>query len=338
MQVAEHADLRAFNSLRVAARARYLVRLTEAGQIPELLELRQHHALPLLVLGDGSNVLFRSDFDGLVAVVAWRGIEVLEESADTALVRVAAGENWHQLVRQLLSRGLYGLENLSLIPGTTGAAPVQNIGAYGMELCQHFDSLQAVRTDNGDSERFDHERCQFGYRSSIFKNSPRDRYLITSVALELSKHNQPLLTYPGLRQELGDLPVERIDATAVSDAVCRIRTRKLPDPTTLGNAGSFFKNPVVTSAALDGLLDSFPHLPHWQQANGEYKLSAAWMIETCGWRGYRRGDTGVHNQHALVVCNYGSASGADIWALACDIRASVEQAFGIRMEPEPRVI
>jgi UDP-N-acetylmuramate dehydrogenase len=367
LHVEDGASLKALNSFGVEARAHRLLRLSRVEDLDEALAALAS-AQRRLVLGGGSNVLFAGDFDGSVLHVALRGRCLVEESGDEVVVEAAAGENWHDFVDWTLAQGLSGLENLSLIPGTVGASPIQNIGAYGVEMCERFESLAAVDLVSGESGRFTRAECRFGYRDSIFKHAEGAQRLILSVRYRLSRSFQPRLDYGELRAELerecgaagtdahGDAnptphasarsdarPSPRLDARAVARAVIAIRRRKLPDPAVLGNAGSFFRNPVVGPAEAAAVAAEHPGIPHWPANPGaglsqSIKLSAGWMIERCGWKGFREGDAGVHERHALVLVNYGAASGAQMLALAERIRESVALRFGVQLEPEPAIV
>ncbi|HKT32888.1 MAG TPA: UDP-N-acetylmuramate dehydrogenase [Gammaproteobacteria bacterium] len=331
-----NASLLKHNTFRVPARAVWLAEVNNADALPELLALPEVRGKPLLVLGDGSNVLFTRDFDGLVIIVAAHGIEILEDDGASVRIHASAGENWNGLVRWTLSQDLCGLENLSLIPGRVGAAPIQNIGAYGAELAETLVSVEAFDRTMGKSARLTREQCGFRYRDSIFKQQP-ERWIITSVELRLH-HSAPLkLDYAGVREELAAMGIAQPTATNVADAVCRLRLRKLPDPAVIGNAGSFFKNPIVSNGEAEKLQVAHPGLPVFNAPDGK-KLSAAWLIERCGWKGRRDGDAGVSEKHALVLVNHGKATGAQIWLLAQRIRDSVQGRFGITLEPEPRVL
>ncbi|MFZ5466666.1 MAG: UDP-N-acetylmuramate dehydrogenase [Pseudomonadota bacterium] len=336
MHIEEHASLREHNTFRVQARARYLVTLESLEDIPALLADSRFQCLPRLILGGGSNILFRADVPGVVAQVALRGIELLDEDGSHRLVRAAAGENWHDFVRWTVGQGWPGLENLSLIPGTVGAAPVQNIGAYGVELADVCEAAEAVDLGTGESRVFDRAACRFAYRDSLFKQQA-GRWLITSVTFRLPKVFAPRLDYPGVREALGDVEPTPL---AVSDAICAVRRAKLPGlaPGEPGSAGSFFKNPLVPAGQAEALRASFLALPAWLQPDGRVKLSAAWLIEQCGWKGRRDGDAGVYAKHALVLVNHGRATGAQLWALAEEVRSSVRQRFGVDLEPEPIVL
>lgn len=328
-------SLAPLTTLGLEARAREIQTLTHEDDVRGWLEATFHAGMPRLVLGGGSNVVFTRDFPGSVGVVAVPGIEHLGSCERFHYVQAGGGVNWHELVTWTLERDLPGLENLSLIPGSVGAAPMQNIGAYGVELHERFESLEAIDLETGERHLFEREACAFGYRDSRFKREP-DRWLILRVMLRLPREWEPRLEYAGLREAVeagGDGP----DARAISRAVCRIRSSKLPDPDRLGNVGSFFKNPVVSTATRDRLLSEVPDMPFWP-AEGGAKLSAGWLIESCGWKGRRHGRAGVHEDHALVLVNHGGATGREVRELAEAIRASVAERFDIDLEPEPRIL
>ncbi|MFN2301997.1 MAG: UDP-N-acetylmuramate dehydrogenase, partial [Gammaproteobacteria bacterium] len=313
----ENAPLAARTTFRVPAHAAWLAEVRDAGAMPEVLALPQ--AAPgVLVLGEGSNILFTRDFDGLVVHPDIRGIEVLADGA----VRAGAAENWHAFVRWTLARGYAGLENLALIPGTVGAAPIQNIGAYGTELEEFVSAVHAYDRVARAQCELSRDACAFSYRDSVFKQQ-RDRYIVTAVEFRLPRERAPVLDYAGVRDELAAMGVAAPSPTDVADAVERLRRRKLPDPAEVGNAGSFFKNPVVAAEAAERLAAAFPEMPMW---NG--KLSAAWLLEQCGFKGARDGDAGFSERHALVLVNHGSATGAQLWALAQRAQAEVKQKFG----------
>jgi UDP-N-acetylmuramate dehydrogenase len=342
LRIEEAASLKRLNSFGVEARARRLLVLSQEETLDEALAALAGEQR-MLVLGGGSNLLLARDFEGTVLRVALRGRKILEERGDEVLVEAGAGESWHDFVGWTLTRGLSGLENLSLIPGTVGASPIQNIGAYGVEMCEQFDSLTAIDLQSGRRRRFETADCRFGYRDSIFKHPEGARCLILSVRFRLSRQFQPRLDYGELRAELGAQGTSAgpLDARRVAEAVIAIRRRKLPDPEQLGNAGSFFRNPIVDAGRAQALALQHPGLPCYQadMANsGQVKLSAGWMIEQCGWKGYRDGDAAVHERHALVLVNHGSASGAQLLALAERIRESVAQRFGLLLEPEPTIV
>ena len=323
--------LASLNTFRVAANAGQLVTLEDARDLANLRFDPERD----LVLGDGSNVLLASDVPGTVWLNRIMGRSLGETRGDQVAVTVGAGEPWHGVVRWTLDAGLSGLENLSLIPGRCGAAPMQNIGAYGVELADYLEAVDAWDWEAGSMVRIPREACDFAYRDSRFKSREPDRWLITRLHLTLDTRFKPRLDYQGLEAALGDtVPT----AKTVSDAVIRLRQAKLPDPARLGNAGSFFKNPVLNSDTAERLRSTAPSAPLYPLGNDQFKTSAAWLIEACGWKGRRRGDAGVSAQHALVLVNHGSATGGELLALAEAIQSDVQQRFHISLEPEPRII
>lgn len=335
-RITADARLNTRNTFGVHALAPQLVEVTDAAAVPEVFA----RVLPptTLVLGGGSNLLFAGDAPGAVLLLAARGIGIIEEGAQ-AVVRADAGAAWHDLVLWTLERGLTGLENLALIPGTVGAAPIQNIGAYGVEVREHVHRVEAFDRSTGRFVRLDAQACEFAYRDSRFKRDP-DRYLVTAVELVLPRAFQPRLGYAGIEEELRAMGVEGApQASQVAQAIIRIRRRKLPDPARLGNAGSFFKNPVVPLQVAADLHAAHPDMPLFRGASEHSrKLSAAWLIDQCGWKGHREGDAGVAPTHALVLVNYGRATGAQLLDLARRIAASVQARFGVTLEPEPRIV
>jgi len=332
----ENAPLGALNTLRVAARARWLAELRDAAALPALLATAAAQG-PLLVLGEGSNVLFAADYPGLVLRPLCTGLQLLEDDGEAATVRAGAGVGWDALVEWTLARGLGGLENLALIPGLVGAAPIQNIGAYGVEVGESIAGVEAWDRQAGCSVRLARRECAFGYRDSVFRRDP-DRWIVTAVELRLSRRAPLRLDYAGVREELAAMGAPDPTALQVATAVRRLRRRKLPDPALIGNAGSFFKNPVVDASLAGRLREEWPDVPVHPAGATRCKLSAAWLIERCGWRGHREGDAGISAQHALVLVNHGDASGAQLLALARRVAQSVEARFGVRLEPEPRIV
>ncbi|EIM03894.1 UDP-N-acetylmuramate dehydrogenase [Rhodanobacter denitrificans] len=332
----ENASLAARNTLRVDARARLLAEIRDAAKLPELLDFPAVRSGRLLVLGEGSNVLFTGDFDGTVLAMATRGVQV-ESDGDGARIAVAAGERWDDFVRWTLGQGYAGLENLILIPGTVGAAPIQNIGAYGCEVAEFIDSVEAWDTHERQVATLDRAACAFAYRDSLFKHEP-GRHVVTAVRFVLPR-SRPLRTdYAGIDEELARMGVDRPAPFHVAEAVMRLRLRKLPDPAVIGNAGSFFKNPIVDAALANALQREHPGLAAWPQPDGRSKLSAAWLIEKAGFKGLREGDAGISNRHALVLVNHGHATGPQLWALAQQVMHGVRERFGVQLEPEPVVI
>ena len=332
----EDVDLAPLNTLRVAARARWFAAVHDADAIPRVLD---HAAArgPVLVLGEGSNVLFAADFPGLVLQPRFSRVRILADDGVTALVRAEAGAGWDGFVDWTLARGLAGLENLALIPGHVGAAPIQNIGAYGVEVAEATGCVEAWDRERGRSDRLERAQCGFGYRDSAFRREPA-RWIVTAVEFRLSRAAALRLDYAGVREELSAAGVTEPTPAQVAGAVRRLRRRKLPDPAVIGNAGSFFKNPVVDAALAARVCADDPDAPVYPAGEGLRKLSAARLIERCGWRGHRAGDAGISAQHALVLVNHGGASGAELLALARHVAGSVEERFGIRLEPEPRIV
>ncbi|AMG89982.2 UDP-N-acetylenolpyruvoylglucosamine reductase [Bordetella bronchiseptica RB50] len=329
-------DLRCFNTLGLASHAPAFVALTEPSQLPALSALAPRFR-QLVVLGGGSNVVLPASIDGLVAQVRLPGVRLVGQCADAWVVEAAAGENWHGFVTVCVDNGWDGLENLALIPGTVGAAPVQNIGAYGVELADRFHSLTAWDVKGGRWVEMGAAECRFAYRDSFFKHQEPGAWVIGSVRFALPRPWQPVLDYPDLQRHAaldGAAPTAR----AVYDAVCAIRRAKLPDPAVVGNAGSFFKNPLVDAGTRQALLGRFPGLVSYPQPDGRYKLAAGWLIDQCGWKGRQLGAAGVHDRQALVLVNRGGAQAHDIMALAAAIQGDVERRYGVRLEPEPVVV
>jgi UDP-N-acetylmuramate dehydrogenase len=310
------------------------------GSVAELQSLLQDPGLDkesLLVLGGGSNILFTRDFAGTVLHNRIQGMEVIGENDDEALVRAGGGVVWHELVLFAIEKGLGGIENLSLIPGTVGAAPLQNIGAYGVELKDVFHSLEAVDVQSGEVKTFGPQDCQFGYRESVFKKALKGRYIITHVTLKLSKKPVFNTSYGAIRDTLAAMQVPEVTLQALSAAVCHIRQSKLPDPAVIGNAGSFFKNPEISPEAFASLKARFPDLPSYPAPHHQVKVPAGWLIERAGWKGKKFDHYGVHKDQALVLVNYGGAQGDQIRALAQDIIRSVQETFGITLTPEVNI-
>ncbi len=331
-----------FNTFGIAARARRFVRIESLDELQALQASPDWDDGPRLLLGGGSNVVFTRDFDGLVVHLATRGHRLLGHDGNDRLVAVEAGESWDGFVRTSLAAGWPGLENLALIPGSVGAAPVQNIGAYGVELAERFAWLDALDVDSGRLRRLDRDACGFGYRDSVFKRELRDRVVIVRVVFRLPTDWEPRIGYADLANRLRDGGSDRPTAATIADLVTAIRRAKLPDPAVTGNAGSFFKNPIVDAMTRDSLLDEEAGLVAHVQPDGRYKLAAAWLIERCGWRGRSldgsAGRAAVDDRHALVLVNRGGATGGEVMALAAAIQDSVGERFGIRLEPEPLIV
>ena len=337
-QLIENASLQARNTFGVHARTPWLLKLDDAVALPEALALPQLQGVAPLVLGSGSNILFAGDAPVPVLVLTAAAIGLLAERDGIASIRVDAGVPWHDLVQWTLEQGLMGFENLALIPGTTGAAPIQNIGAYGTEVGEFITCVEVFDREAGAMARIGHEQCGFAYRDSVFKRGG-GRYVVVAVEFALPRQRALRVGYAGIGEELVSMGVTRPTFRDVAAAVIRLRRRKLPDPQVIGNAGSFFKNPIVDAAVAEQLQAQFPRLPVYPGARaGTRKLSAAWLIEACGWKGYREGDAGVAASHALVLVNHGGASGAQLLALARRIADSVHERFGVALEPEPRIV
>ena len=335
MKVRENPSLRGLNTFGIKASASLGIDIETEE---DLLTIPAFNPGKDLVLGGGSNIILVDNIPGTVYLNRIKGIDVVGDSGDSCLVEVGAGESWHGLVQWALDHDLSGLENLSLIPGCAGAAPIQNIGAYGVELESVLARVSCWDWQTASWRSFEREDCGFGYRDSRFKSLEPDRYLITSIRLKLSRHFKPQLSYSGLQEELQRAGADNPSARDISGAVIRLRQNKLPDPQTHGNAGSFFKNPVVTDERAETLKSRHAALPAWELDGGEFKLSAAWMIEQCGLKGTAVGGAAVSRQHALVLVNEGSATGRDVAKLAEMIRARVSDTFGVELESEPRLV
>jgi UDP-N-acetylmuramate dehydrogenase len=333
-----NAPLRGMNTFGVDATAAWLLTVHDPAAMAEALAEPRIAGLPLMCIGEGSNLLLVSDLEGVALRQASHAVRVLADDGGSALVRADAGHGWDALVDWSLGRRLSGLENLALIPGLAGAAPIQNIGAYGTEVDEFVEAVETWDRVSGRPVRLPRAECGFTYRDSRFKHEP-DRWIVTAIELKLPRERQLRLDYPGVREELGSLDMAEPGPADVAEAVRRIRRRKIPDPAEIGNAGSFFKNPIVPRQVAEALVASNAGLPTYPaDAPERRKLSAAWMIEACGWRGYRDGEAGVSSRHALVLVNHGNATGAQILSLAQRVAASVHARFGVRLVPEPRII
>jgi UDP-N-acetylmuramate dehydrogenase len=328
-------SLESCNTFGIAARARCYLRIGSVAELAAALADPVLAAMPRLLLGGGSNIVLTGDFDGLVLHMAVKGRELLGQRGEHTLVRAAAGENWHGFVQWTLAQGLGGLENMALIPGTVGAAPIQNIGAYGVELKDVFHSLTVYELASGQLRSMDAAQCRFGYRDSVFKHLDGAGLVIVDVTFALPTAWQPNLRYAELAQAVAQAGLDAPSAAEVGEVVVAIRRRKLPDPAVIGNAGSFFKNPVVSSARCEQLLAAFPALVHHAQADGTEKLAAGWLIDQCGWKGRSLGAAGVYPKQALVLVNNGGATGQEVLALARAIEDDVRQRYGVTLEPEP---
>ncbi|QRN55905.1 UDP-N-acetylmuramate dehydrogenase [Dyella caseinilytica] len=332
----ENASLTTRNTFRVNVRAKLLAEIRDATKLPELLDFPAIRNSRLLVLGEGSNILLTGDVDGTVLAMETRGVHV-EQDGDIARIAVAAGERWDDFVRWTLGQGFAGLENLILIPGTVGAAPIQNIGAYGTEVAEFIESVEAWDRMERRVVTLDRKACAFAYRDSLFKHVP-DRFIVTAVRFALPRQHALRLDYAGIREELERMGVDRPAPFHVAEAVVHLRTKKLPDPAVIGNAGSFFKNPIVDAPQGEALKREHAGLVAWPGNDARWKLSAAWLIEAAGFKGERDGDAGISNRHALVLVNHGKATGQELWTFAQRVIDGVQARFGVRLEPEPMVI
>ncbi len=335
MKIKNNYSLKKYNSFGIDVNSQYFTVIKNDNDIDDLLVWRQQSKQPLLLVGGGSNILFKNNFLGLTAIIETKGIELIKEDGEYYYVKAASGENWHQFVRWTVENGYAGLENLSLIPGTVGAAPMQNIGAYGVELADCLYDLEAIELNTGRAKIFTQEECQFGYRDSYFKSVAFDKYLIKNITVKLSKKPQWNINYSGIKESLEG---QALTALNISNSIISLRQSKLPDPNIIGNAGSFFKNPILKEQQWQELKQKHPTLSGYPQKDGSIKTSAAWLIDQCGWKGKRQGDAGIYEKHALVLVNHNKATGEEIWALAEDIIASVNNKFGIKLEAEPRII
>ncbi len=329
--------MKPYNTFGIDARARYFGKFESIETLMILLTKNQKPKTKNLILGGGSNILFTHDYDGLVLKNELMGIEELHEDPEYIYVRAAAGENWHRFVMHCIDRNWAGLENLSLIPGNVGASPMQNIGAYGVELREVFWNLEAFHLGEKKVHTFTENDCEFGYRESVFKKKYKDQFVILSVTFRLRKHPIFHTSYGAVQQELERMGVKELSIKAISQAVINIRSSKLPDPNEIGNAGSFFKNPSIPAAEFKNLKSKFTNIIGYENADGTVKLAAGWLIEQCGWKGYRKGDAGVHAKQALVLVNYGNAKGDEVYEISEKILKDVRKKFGVTLEREVNI-
>lgn len=334
----ENIDLYSFNTFALHATARYFTAIRTIDELKSLIHLPEWISHPKFILGGGSNILLTKNYEGLVVKNEIKGISRVAEDDNHVLLKVGAGENWHDFVLYCINQGYGGIENLSLIPGTVGAAPIQNIGAYGVELKDLFCELEAVRLSDGVVDIFKHDDCQFGYRDSVFKSKFKNQYTITTVTLRLQK--KPIFNthYEALGSFLEKAQTKPLTLKAISDAVIQIRQSKLPDPKQIGNAGSFFKNPVISKDHFLKIKHNHSTIPHFSDSPDLVKIPAGWLIEQCGWKGMRLGEVGVYDKQALVLVNFGNGTGSAIYDLALQIQASVYDRFEIQLTPEVNII
>ncbi len=354
MEIVKNYDLKSLNTFGVNASAKFFTVVEKEPDISELFASDEFNNNEKLFLGGGSNILFTKDFNGIVILNKLKGIEILEENFESVIVKSMGGEIWHDLVSFAVARGYWGIENLSLIPGTVGAAPMQNIGAYGVELKDTLESVEAYEIETGEKKIFNKIECEFGYRDSIFKNKLKEKYFISAITLRLNKIPSPNISYKVLKEYLKENNIGPESIQAISNAVMVIRRSKLPDPKEIGNAGSFFKNVYISEEKLKELVGQYPEMPYFREENktspltpllkeergkiNMIKIPAGWLIEKMGWKGHRVGNVGVHEKQALVLVNYGGASGEEIKNLAEVIIASVYSEFGLTLVPEVNLI
>jgi UDP-N-acetylmuramate dehydrogenase len=337
MQIFQNYPLKKYNTFGIAAVAKYFATFSSTGELEEVLKNKKNISLKM-ILGGGSNVLFTKDFNGLILKNEIQGIKMIHEDDKYYYLKAGAGVRWHEFVMHCVNNNFGGVENLSLIPGNAGASPMQNIGAYGVEIKDVFFEMEAFHLEEKRIQKFSAADCEFGYRDSAFKKKHKDQFAILNVTFRLNKNSLFHVSYGAIEDELKKMKVENLSIKAISDAVINIRTSKLPDPEIIGNAGSFFKNPVIGTHELQKLLEllqsSEKEISHYKIDPESYKIPAGWLIEQCGWKGYRHGDAGCYNKQALVLVNYGNATGKEIYNLSEEIKISVKEKFGINLERE----
>ena len=338
MLISSNTSLKQYNTFGIDASAKYFTSVQSIKNIRELFLSNEYKNNQRLILGGGSNLLITKNIDALVIKNDLKGIEIVKENTDAVFVKCAGGEVWHEFVMWCIDKNYAGLENLSLIPGCTGASPMQNIGAYGVEIKDTFYELEAIHTQTGELKTFSKAECEFGYRESVFKRKLKNQFIITSVTFQLSKKPSFHIEYGAIKQELDAMKVSDLNIKAISQAVINIRSSKLPNPKEIGNAGSFFKNPEVSRDVYQRLISEFRTLVAYPLDNGNYKLAAGWLIEQSGLKGYRLGDAGVHKLQALVLVNYGQATGNEIYDLSTHVLQTVKSKFGVDLEREVNII
>ena len=338
MQILENYSLKKYNTFGIDVSAKYFAQFNSLVDLQEIFQSQIAKQNPILILGGGSNILFTKNFNGLVLKNEIHGIETIHEEERYVYVKAGAGENWHNFVSHCIHKNFGGVENLSLIPGNVGASPMQNIGAYGAEIKDVFYSLEAFHYKDQKIVTFSLNDCEFGYRDSVFKRRYKDEFAILDVTFRLNKFPRFNISYGAIEEELKKMNVEKLSIKAISDAVVNIRTSKLPDPALVGNAGSFFKNPGVSKQQLEELQRNHSSIPSFKITEDKFKLPAGWLIEQCGWKGYRKDDVGCYDKQALVLVNYGNAKGNEIYNLSEEIKTSVKQKFGIDLEREVNII
>lgn len=338
LNIQHNVRLAEFSSMGVQAFAKSFIPVNSMQEVSGAIHYVKSTMSPYLILGGGSNVLFVDNFDGVIIKNQLMGFDIISESEEEIILKIGAGENWHKIVEQCVNKNWAGIENLALIPGTMGAAPIQNIGAYGAELADVFVELEAFEISCEEKKIFNKNDCKFGYRDSIFKHDLKDKAIITSVSIRLSKMGEPNWNYAALKQQIDQKRINKPTIKDVYEAVIEVRESKLPNPDVLGNNGSFFKNPVIPVFHYDELKQEYPQMPSYPVTEHLVKVPAGWLIDHAGWKGYRTGDAGVHEKQALVLVNYGNASGSDIYMLSEMIRTDIDKKYGISLKREVNVI
>jgi UDP-N-acetylmuramate dehydrogenase len=338
MNVGENYSLKSLNTFGLDVKARWFAEVNDLHELQTIIDDKRFASIQKMILGGGSNVLFTHDFNGLIIHNRIEGIDVLSDTANEAIVKAGGGLTWHSFVLFAIDHNYPGIENLSLIPGSVGAAPIQNIGAYGVELKKTFLELQAIDLRTGQLKIFKAEECRFGYRDSIFKHEAKNKYAITNVTFRFNKNEQPNTSYGAIEEELKNKNITSPTIRDVSNAVIAIRQSKLPDPKVIGNAGSFFKNPEIPNSQFEKLKQTFPTISGYPAHDNKIKIASGWLIEQCGWKGKRIGETGMHAKQALVLVNYGNATGEELIAHAKNVQSSVKEKFGVELEMEVNII
>lgn len=338
MIVQKDVQLKPYNTFGIEATAKYFVEVSSIEQLKEILQSPDYQSTERLILGGGSNMLLTKDFDGLVIKMSIKGMEIVRETEENIWIKAGAGVVWHDLVMHCVNQNYAGIENLSLIPGTVGAAPMQNIGAYGVEIKEVFEELEALEIETGEIRTFDKATCNFGYRESIFKHEAKGKYIILNVTFRLSKKPTFHVEYGAIKDTMAEMGVTEMSIKSISDAVIHIRQSKLPNPAEIGNAGSFFKNPEIPNTQFEALKAQFPTIPSYPVSETTTKVPAGWLIEQAGWKGQRFGNVGVHAKQALVLVNYGGGKGEEIKDLSQKIQASIKEKFGIQLSAEVNFI
>lgn len=338
MNLQQNISLKQYNTFGIDVKAKYLATFGSVQELEEILDQKPQGLNRELILGGGSNLLLTKEFDGLVLKNDIKGIQIIKEDEEHIYIKAGAGVNWHQFVLYCVNNNYAGVENLSLIPGNVGASPMQNIGAYGVEIKDVFYELDAFHKEGKAIHQFSLQECAFGYRESVFKNKYRNQFIITCVSYRLNKKPSFNTSYGAISQELEKMGVKELSIQAISQAVINIRSSKLPDPKQIGNAGSFFKNPIIPNDRFSELKNEFPSIVAFPSDSGHTKLAAGWLIEQCGWKGYRKGDAGCYSKQALVLVNYGKATGSEIFDLSEEIIQSVQKKFTVTLEREVNVV